>query len=55
MEDTVSLTPRAVTEGPHFTMLLGMYINQCITLAILHSTCRVSDEGWPFLDAFVFS
>ena len=55
MEDTVNLTPRTLAEKQHFTMLQGMYINQRITLAIHHGACRVSDEGGPFLDAFVFS
>ena len=55
MEDTVNLTPRTTTEIQHFTGLQRMYINQRITLAILHGTCRVSDEGGPLHDAFVFS
>ena len=32
------------------------YVHQsAYTLAILHGTCRVSDEGGPLHDAFVFS
>ena len=55
MVDIVNLTPRTRTEKQHFTLLQGMYINQCITLAVLHDTWRVSDEGGPLHDAFVFS